>query len=75
MRFRFVEAEQAQFPVSRLCKAVGVTRGGSMRGSAEHQQAPSRGCWLLEQIRQIHTETSGYGAPGSPGAARRDPGR
>jgi hypothetical protein len=27
-RFRFVEAEAAQFPVSLLCKAVGVTRQG-----------------------------------------------
>jgi hypothetical protein len=26
--FRFVEAERAQFPVSLLCKTVGVTRGG-----------------------------------------------
>jgi transposase len=28
VRFRFVEAERAQFPVSLLCKTVGVTRGG-----------------------------------------------
>jgi hypothetical protein len=27
-RFRFVEAEAAQFPVSLLCKTVGVTRQG-----------------------------------------------
>ena len=28
MRFRFVAEEAAQFPVSLLCKSVGVTRQG-----------------------------------------------
>ena len=28
MKFRFVAAERSQFPVSLLCKAIGVTRPG-----------------------------------------------
>ncbi len=63
MRFRFVAAE-SQFPVSLLCKAVGVSRGGFY---AWKRRAPSKrrleDAQLLEQIRQIHTDTSGiYGA-------------
>jgi putative transposase len=64
-RFRFVEAEAAQFPVSLLCRVVGVTRQGyyawkrrppSARELADHK--------LGERIRQIHTETQEiYGAP------------
>jgi putative transposase len=65
-RFRFVEAEAAQFPVSLLCRVVGVTRQGyyawkrrppSARELADHK--------LGERIRQIHTETQQeiYGAP------------
>ena len=65
MRFRFVVAERAQFPVSRLCSAVGVTPQGFY---AWRRRLPSRrsveDAALLERIRQIHTETNGaYGAP------------
>ena len=34
-RFRFVEAEAAQFPVSLLCRVVGVTRQGYLRLEAQ----------------------------------------
>jgi len=64
-RFRFVEAEAAQFPVSLLCRVVGVTRQGfyawrrrppSARELADHK--------LGERIREIHAETEEiYGAP------------
>lgn len=65
MKFRFVEAERAQFPVSLLCKTIGVTRQGFY---AWNRRAPSprsvSDAKLTERIAQIHTDTSGiYGAP------------
>jgi putative transposase len=65
MKFRFVEAERAQFPVSLLCKTVGVTRGGFY---AWRRRPPSgravADAALCERIAQIHADTSGiYGAP------------
>jgi putative transposase len=65
VRFRFVAAERAQFPVSRLCTAVGVTPQGFY---AWRRRLPSRrsvqDAALLVRIRQIHTETNqAYGAP------------
>jgi putative transposase len=64
-RFRFVEAEAAQFPVSLLCRVVGVTRQGyyawKQRPPSKRELADRK---LAERIRQIHTETEGiYGAP------------
>jgi putative transposase len=65
MKFRFVAAERAQFPVSRLCTAVGVTRQGfyawRRRGPSARSVADQA---LLARIRQIHQETNcAYGAP------------
>lgn len=64
-RFRFVEAEAAQFPVSLLCKTVGVTRQGyyawKRRPPSRRELADRK---LSERIRQIHLETEEiYGAP------------
>ena len=64
MKFRFVAAERAQFPVSLLCKTIGVTRQGFY---AWLRRAPSRrsvqDAGLLERIRRIHRETNqAYGA-------------
>jgi putative transposase len=64
-RFRFVEAEAAQFPVSLLCRVVGVTRQGyyawKQRPPSKRELADRK---LAERIRQIHTERVGiYGAP------------
>src|SRR5680860_1516188 len=65
MRFRFVAEEAAQFPVSLLCRTLGVTRQGyyawrrrppSARAVADQQ--------LSGRIGQIHDEVAGiYGAP------------
>jgi putative transposase len=65
VRFRFVAVERAQFPVSLLCKAVGVTRQGYYAWRRREPSARSvEDAALLERIRQIHTETNGaYGAP------------
>jgi putative transposase len=64
-RFRFVEAEAAQFPVSLLCKTVGVTRQGfyawKRRPPSARELADRE---LGERIRQIYSETEQiYGAP------------
>jgi putative transposase len=64
-RFRFVEAEAAQFPVSLLCKTIGVTRQGfyawRKRPPSARELADRR---LCDRIREIHTETEeAYGAP------------
>lgn len=64
-RFRFIEAEAAQFPVSLLCRVVGVTRQGyyawKRRPPSARELADRK---LAERIRQIHLETEEiYGAP------------
>ena len=64
-RFRFVEAEAAQFPVSLLCRVVGVTRQGyyawKRRPPSVRELADRK---LAELIREIYTETQEiYGAP------------
>jgi putative transposase len=64
-RFRFVEAEAAQFPVSLLCRVVAVSRQGfyawRRRPPSARELADRR---LSERIRQIYTETEEiYGAP------------
>jgi putative transposase len=64
-RFRFVEAEAAQFPVSLLCMTVGVTRQGFYAWRRRRPSARELADRLLcERIREIHTETEEiYGAP------------
>lgn len=64
-RFRFVEAEAAQFPVSLLCRVVGVTRQGyyawKRRPPSARELADRE---LSERIREIYAETEEiYGAP------------
>jgi putative transposase len=64
-RFRFVEAEAAQFPVSLLCRVVAVSRQGfyawRRRPLSTRELADRK---LSERIRQIYTETEEiYGAP------------
>jgi putative transposase len=64
-RFRFVAEEAAQFPVSLLCKTVGVTRQGFYawcRRQPSRRELSDRE--LGERIRQVHAETEGiYGSP------------
>jgi len=64
-RFRFVAEEAAQFPVSLLCRVVGVTRQGfyawKRREPCRRELADRE---LSERIRQVHAETEGiYGSP------------
>ena len=63
--FGFVEAERAQFPVSLLCRVVGVTRQGyyawKRRGPSDRELADID---LAVRIRRVHEQPEGiYGAP------------
>ena len=64
-RFRFVAVEAAQFPVSLLCRMVGVTRQGFYawkRRPPSARELADRA--LCNRIREVHEETEGiYGAP------------
>jgi transposase InsO family protein len=56
--FRFIAAEKANYPVSLLCRMVGVSRSGF---HAWQRRPPSdrdlADAWLVERIREIHTES------------------
>ena len=63
--FRFIEAERARFPISFMCRRLGVTRSGFY---AWRSRPPSRraisDAQLSVTIRQIHTTSRGtYGVP------------
>lgn len=65
MRFGFIADEAAQFPVSLLCRAMGVSRAGyyawRTRGPSARAVADAA---LSERIGEIHDRTLGiYGAP------------
>ena len=62
--FRFIAAERANFPVSLLCRVLGVSRSGFQawlhRPPSDPQLADA---WLGELIRTIHAESrQTYGA-------------
>lgn len=64
-RLRFIEAEQASYPVKRLCQLVGVSRAGyyawARRGPAQRVQADTA---LTAEIRTIHAQSRAtYGNP------------
>jgi len=63
--FGFIEAEKANYPISLMCRMLGVSRSGF---HAWQHRPPSQrelsDAWLLERIRRIHSENRGvYGAP------------
>lgn len=65
MRFRFIAEEAAQFPVSLLCRVLGVTRGGyyawKSRPPSQRARADAE---LSDRIARIHDQVFGiYGAP------------
>jgi putative transposase len=65
MRFRFIAKEAAQFPVSLLCRVLGVTRGGYYAWCRRPPSARAiADLELSERIGQVHDEVLGiYGAP------------
>jgi putative transposase len=63
--FVFIEAEKANYPISLMCRMLGVSRSGF---HAWRRRPPSdrelSDAWLLERICQIHSENRGvYGSP------------
>ena len=65
MRFAFVHAEKACFPVAKLCRVVGVTRQGYYayikRRPREAGLSETR---LRDRLRSLHAESRGtYGSP------------
>lgn len=64
-RFRFIEAEKANHSISVMCRCLDVSRSGfhawARRAPSQRQLADA---WLLERIREIHSQNRGvYGAP------------
>lgn len=65
MKFAFIEAEKANFPIAVLCRLLGVTRQGYY-AYAKRQPSPRsvRYQELCEQVREIHEASRGrYGSP------------
>lgn len=63
--FRFVDAEKARFPVSLLCRMLGVSKSGYYAWKMRPPSKRSReDAVLLEKIRQVHERSrSTYGYP------------
>jgi putative transposase len=64
-RFRFIEAEKANYAVALLCRVLGISRAGfyawTKRSASLRTQADIA---LTERIRQVHSQSRGtYGAP------------
>jgi putative transposase len=64
-RYRFIAAEKAHYPVSLLCRVLGVSRASFYawcdRGPSARERADQQ---LIRQIRKIHRGSRGtYGAP------------
>jgi putative transposase len=62
--FRFIAVEKANYPISLLCRTLGVSRSGF---HAWQRRPPSdrdlADAWLVERIREIHRESrETYGA-------------
>jgi transposase InsO family protein len=74
MKFAFIHAEKASFPVAVLCRLLGVTRQGyyafAKRPVSAHADR-ERG--LRERLRVLHAESKGrYGSPRLHAALRRE---
>jgi putative transposase len=64
-RYRFIAAEKANYPVSLLCRVLGVSRASFYawhdRGPSARERADQQ---LIRQITRIHRDSRGtYGAP------------
>jgi putative transposase len=72
--FRFIAAEKATYPVSLMCRVLGVSRAGFY---AWERRPPCQRAlhdeWLCEQIRRIHRDSHGtYGSPRVHAQLRRE---
>ena len=73
MKFGFVDEHRAVWPVRLMCAVLGLSASGyyAWRSRPESQRA-CKNKTLLEEIRQIHAESSGtYGSPRIQAALRR----
>jgi putative transposase len=63
--FRFIEAEQAEFPISLSARMLGVSRSGFHGWRRRPPSDRALGdAWLLEKIKEIHAQSRGtYGSP------------
>jgi putative transposase len=64
-KFRLIEAEKANHPISLMCEVLGASRSGyhAWRRRAPSDRALSD-AWLLELIVEIHQANRGvYGSP------------
>jgi transposase InsO family protein len=73
MKFAFIHAEKASFPVAALCRLLGVTRQGYY---AYARRPPSerlkRERALQQRVQQVHAESRGtYGSPRVMAALRQ----
>lgn len=64
-RFRFIDAEKANYPVSLLCRVLAVSRAGYYTWAGRRVSARAQADQhLREHIREIHTRSRAtYGAP------------
>jgi transposase InsO family protein len=65
MKFAFIHAEKASFPVAALCRLFGVSRQGyytyAARPKAEHR---AREIALRQELKALHVQSRGtYGSP------------
>lgn len=65
MRFDFIAAQKAHYPVGLLCRCLGVSRSGyyawTTRPPSQHRQADAR---LTAQLRLVHADSGRtYGRP------------
>ncbi len=64
MTFGFIEAEKASFPISRMCRVLGVSRAVSSPGKNGSLSAPAAGHGLSGHIRTAFALSNGtYGSP------------
>jgi putative transposase len=65
VKFAFIDAEKTYFPVSRLCKNLGVSRSGFYRWTQDEESLrEKRDSDLSETIVSIHRKSRGtYGSP------------
>lgn len=73
MRFAFIHSNRAIWPVRMMCQMLGMSASGyyAWRDRPECQRSKANHL-LLEDIRQVHSQSSGcYGAPRVHAALRR----
>src|SRR5690606_8533939 len=65
VKFRFIDAEKGNFPISFMCEQLGVSRSGFY--ASRSREASSRAkdeAKLIEEVKAVHAESRGtYGGP------------